>query len=202
MGESLHGQTDGFQKGPILEESGSFDRIFAQRAGPEFDPVVSQPTESESEQDFEWLNQVRVGYDGGIVIASRRELDFDTSGFPYRLKINGWGQLRHTMAQRDAPETDLNQFQLKRGRIIFSGSALSPNFNYYVQLDGRSTSGDDVRLLDYYLNYDLGTDQFGWKSDRLILRAENTRFHLRLPDGCPVGSLSSPIEAWRVFFST
>lgn len=123
------------------------------------------------QQDLDWLQNVRVGYDDGIVIASQQNLDLGASEFPYRLKINGWGQLRHTQAQRDSPATDLNQFQLKRGRIIFSGNAFSSDFSYYVQLDGRSSSGDDVRLLDYYLNYDVGHDQFGWNNGTLVFRA-------------------------------
>ena len=120
--------------------------------------------------DFSWLRSVRVGYDDGFVIASRRSEDLGVSRFPYQLKLNGWGQLRHTITNYSPPSQDLNQFQLKRGRLVFSGSAFDPNFTYYIQLDGRSSSGDNVRLLDYYLNYDFGNDQFGLDPGTLVFR--------------------------------
>ena len=120
--------------------------------------------------DFSWLRSVRVGYDNGFVIASRRSEDLRASRLPFRLQLNGWGQLRHTITDYSPPSRDLNQFQLKRGRIAFSGSAFDPNFTYFVQLDGRSSSGDDVRLLDYYLNYDFGNAQFGLEPGTLGFR--------------------------------
>ncbi len=111
--------------------------------------------------DAYWHDDVRVGYDRGFLIASRREADLQASNFPFRLKLNGWGQIRHTELESDGPNRDLNQFQLKRGRLIFSGTAFNPNFRFFIQLDGRSSSGDDFRLLDYYLSFDVGHDQFG-----------------------------------------
>jgi hypothetical protein len=121
--------------------------------------------------DFAWLRSVRVGYDDGFVIASIRSEDLRKSRFPYQLKINGWGQLRHTITNFSPPSQDLNQFQLKRGRLVFSGSAFDPNFSYFIQLDGRSSSGDDIRLLDYYLNYDFGNDQMGLDPGTIVFRA-------------------------------
>ena len=108
-----------------------------------------------------WLDSVRVGYDKGFVIASQRDLDLETSDFPFRMQINGWGQLRYTVSDVAPPNTDLNQFQLQRGRIVFTGHAFNSDVSYFVQLDGRSSSGDNIRLLDYYLSYDIGHDQFG-----------------------------------------
>ncbi|MEM8666941.1 MAG: hypothetical protein AAGG48_05465 [Planctomycetota bacterium] len=121
--------------------------------------------------DLSWLNQVRVGYDNGFLIASKEDLNLQVSRYPFRIRLNGWGQLRHTLSDvrqiqltpTSAPNRDLNQFQLKRGRLVFSGSAFNPDFSYFVQLDGRSSSGDDFRLLDYFLSYDLGHAQFGLK---------------------------------------
>ena len=111
--------------------------------------------------DDYWFNHVKVGYDDGFVIASSRNVDLKTQNYPFRFKINGWGQLRHTVTELEPPGRDLNQLQLVRGRLVFSGHAFNPDIGYFVQLDGRSTSGDDVRLLDYYLSYDIGHDQLG-----------------------------------------
>ena len=115
---------------------------------------------SDQAGDF-WLEHVKVGYDNGFVIASSKQLDLNAGRYPFRLRINGWGQLRHSITDFNPPSKDLNQFQLVRGRIALSGNAFNPNFSYFVQFDGRSTSGDDVRLLDYYLGYDIGNERFG-----------------------------------------
>lgn len=114
-----------------------------------------------SADGLSWLHQVRVGYDDGFVIASRRNCDLNTSRYPFRMQMNGWGQLRYTASDVAPPNNNLNQFQLKRARLIFSGHAFDPDFSFFVQLDGRSSSGDNMRLLDYYLSYDVGHDQFG-----------------------------------------
>lgn len=98
---------------------------------------------------------IRVGYDGGFVIASKHDQQLNTDSYPYRLKINGWGQLRDTVFNSENSSPDLNQLQLKRARIIFSGNAFSTDLDYFVQLDARSSSGDNIRILDYYCDYDL-----------------------------------------------
>ncbi len=76
--------------------------------------------------DLDWLDSVKVGYDNGFLIASRRELDLQAGRYPFRMKLNGWGQLRHTITDYSPPSRDLNEFQLKRGRIVFSGTRSRP----------------------------------------------------------------------------
>ncbi len=117
-----------------------------------------------------WLDYVRVGYDGGFVIASDADVDLQSSEAPFRFQINGWGQLRHTVLDSDGANPDLNQFQLKRARLIFSGSAFTSDFAYFLQLDGRSSSGDNLRLLDFVLSYDLGHHVCGFDRERLGIR--------------------------------
>ena len=103
-----------------------------------------------------------VGYDGGFLVANDRELDLNAGELPFEMRLNGWGQLRHTyFSAHEIDQVDANQFQLKRARIIFSGSAFTSDFSYFFQLDGRSSSGDDIRLLDYRLTYDLGRHRWG-----------------------------------------
>jgi hypothetical protein len=130
----------------------------------------SRNDDAAADDDFSWLDSVKVGYDKGFVIASRRQLDLKASRYPFRLRLNGWGQLRHTVTDFAPPNRDLNQFQLKRGRLVFSGNSFNPNFTYFVQLDGRSSSGDDIRLLDYYLGYDIGNDQLGLEPGTIGVR--------------------------------
>jgi hypothetical protein len=110
---------------------------------------------------LDWLDKSQTGYDSGFVIASRESQDLAVGDYPFVLRMNGWGQLREVMFNSGGVNPDQNQFQLVRGRLIFSGSAFIPDFRYLVQLDGRSSSGDTVRLLDYFLNYDVGHDRWG-----------------------------------------
>jgi hypothetical protein len=110
-----------------------------------------------------WFESVRVGYDDGFVIASDANLELQASDTPYRLRMNGWGQLRHTILDSDGVNSDLNQFQLKRARLTFAGTAFTSDFGYFVQLDGRSVGGDEFRLLDYFLTFDLGHHWWGWE---------------------------------------
>ena len=116
---------------------------------------------------YSHFERTSVGYDNGFVIASRRQSNFNTSNAPFLMRITGWGQLRHTIRESDDATPDLNQFQLKRARLVFSGNAYSPDFTYFVQLDGRSSSGDDMRLLDYFLTYDLGHHALGCERGQL-----------------------------------
>ncbi len=116
-----------------------------------------------------WFEDVSVGYDGGFVIASVADLDLNTSDVPFRLRINGWGQLRHTVLDSKGANKDVNQFQLKRGRLVFSGSAFTSDFRYFIQLDGRSSAGDDFRLLDYFLTFDFGRNLWGLERDTIGL---------------------------------
>jgi hypothetical protein len=110
----------------------------------------------------DWLSQVRVGYDNGFLIGSENPIDLDSGDLPFRLRFNGWGQLRYFLLDSDGVNPDQNQFQLQRGRLVFSGSAFAPDFSYFVQLDGRSSSGNQVGLLDYFLTYDFGHHRWGF----------------------------------------
>ncbi|MEQ8836713.1 MAG: porin, partial [Lacipirellulaceae bacterium] len=129
------------------------------------DPVVSHAchTSPFAGNTFQ-THVVGVGYEEGFVIAAPGPMNLRASDSPYLLRLNGWGQLRHTVLDSQGANPDVNQFQLKRARLVFSGHAYTPDFAYYVQLDGRSSSGDDVRLLDYFLTYDIGRHL--WERDQ------------------------------------
>lgn len=125
------------------------------------EPIAELPNPNTSAQESfvelgTWLEQVKVGYDGGFTIISKDKVDLGGSNDNFRLKLNGWGQLRNTLLESSRGSRDIRQFQLKRARLVFSGSAFTPDFKYFVQIDGRSSDGDDLRLLDYYLSYDVG----------------------------------------------
>ncbi len=104
------------------------------------------------------------GYDGGFLIASKSDTELNADDYSYLMRINGFAQLRNTMFDAKGAGSDLNQLQLKRARLIFSGHAINPDVRYFVQVDGRSTSGDTLRILDYSLAYDLGHRNWGLDS--------------------------------------
>ena len=109
----------------------------------------------------DWLNHVEVGYDDGFVIGSQQAIDLDNENDPFSMRVNGWGQLRIADFESNTTIRDQRQIQLQRGRLVLSGSAFTNDFAYFLQLDGRSSSGDDIRLLDYFLWYDLGHHSWG-----------------------------------------
>lgn len=129
-------------------------------------PAAYRPHQ-EWQTAYSGFGSLAVGYDAGFVMASREQSSLNTDEQPFLLRLNGWGQLRHTLFDSSGANPDLNQFQLKRGRLVFSGHAFTPDFSYFVQLDGRSSSGDDIRLLDYYLTYDFGHHALGLRRDTL-----------------------------------
>jgi hypothetical protein len=74
--------------------------------------------------------------------------------------------LRYANFDSQGTNRNLNQFAFKRARLVFSGNAFTRDLNYFLQLDGRSSSsGGDVRLLDYYIMYDLGYHAWGCDPD-------------------------------------
>ncbi len=103
-----------------------------------------------------WIDAVDVGYDRGFVIASEGNPGINPAELPFLLRLNGLAQLRHTRFESRTQRPDLNQFQLMRGRLIFSGNAFTPDLRYFIQIDSRSSRGDEIRLLDYFLEFDLG----------------------------------------------
>lgn len=127
------------------------------------DDLALQPLES-------WFDQIVVGYDHGFVIASGANLVLHASDAPFVMRLNGWGQVRHTVFDSDGANPDVNQLQLKRARIIFSGNAFTSDLKYFVQLDGRSSSGDDMRLLDYNMTFDFGRYLWGLKRDAIAFK--------------------------------
>ena len=118
-----------------------------------------------------WFDEARVGYEGGFVIASERPLDLQGADLPYFLRVNGLLQMRQTRFDSAGPSDDLNQLQLIRGRLALSGHALTPDLDYFIQLDGRSSAGDEFRLLDYIMDFDFGHNLWGLDRGTLVFKA-------------------------------
>ena len=149
-----------------------------------FDESARLVSDTELQPLSAWFDDVSVGYDRGFVIASEQGLDLPTSDSPFLLRINGLGQLRHTIFDAKAGGSDLNQFQLIRGRLAFSGHAFTPDLRYFVQLDGRSSAGDEFRLLDYQFDFDFGRHLWGLDRDTLIFKAGKYKMPFTMARSC------------------
>ena len=166
---------------------------------PSFDGAPGQ-AHPDSVDDL-WTSSVKVGYKNGFVISCEKPSSGPLTDTPYFLRISGWGQLRNTHFSSDNGNSDLNQFQLKRPRLVFSGSVFTEDFSYYTQIDGRSSSGDEIRLLDYYLSYDIG--HHCWGLDRGVFglrtgKVQDAEFAVPLPVGSAAGILR-PVNGEYLF---
>lgn len=115
-------------------------------------------------------SSLRVGYADGFIIATETLPDGPAKAVPHQIKLNGWGQFRMTNFVADDAGLELNQLQLKRARLIFSGHSFTPDFSWTISLDGRSQADGAIRLLDYFLDYDLGSHFLNWNKRALAIK--------------------------------
>ncbi len=120
-------------------------------------PAGSLPThENPSMQRTESLV---TGYDEGFYIQT---VDQDTA--PFRLRVNLQSQFRYTnFNPQQATWTDAggqinplaarNDFEINRGRLIFSGHAVDKDLNYYLNLDYATLGDDRVTILLAWMSY-------------------------------------------------
>lgn len=98
-------------------------------------------------------NELTAGYDRGFFIQAA-----DPSELPFRLKVNFQNQFRYTgfaaaekswtdAAGNVLPLSNRNDFEIVRGRLIFSGNAIDPDLNYYLNLDYGTLVDDRVTVL-------------------------------------------------------
>lgn len=134
-------------------------------SGSDFSPSeVQTPTSSSSAVPLaDWGELVRprykVDYDGGFVIVPE---DLDES--PFSLKINNQNQFRYTGFERGAstwtdsagrpiPLYDTSNFQIPRGRLIFSGKAFLPEISYLLNIDYNTVNNNPIGFRAYGLSY-------------------------------------------------
>lgn len=156
----------------VFRRASGFDESDADPTGASTAGDVDAVASSSSVQPLPaWIESVSVGYDRGFLIASEPNPGIDVAKAPFVLRLNGIGQLRETWFDSQCDNPNLNQFQLIRGRLTFSGNAFTPDFRYFVQLDGRSSAGDEFRLLDYFMEFDFGRHWLALNRNVLVFRA-------------------------------
>lgn len=105
-------------------------------------------------------------YDKGFVLRP-----VDATRTPFEMKINSWLQLRHSYFDSNGPTADENDFEFERARLLFSGFAFTRDLQYFIQIDADDNQTQRLDLLDCYLSYDIGHDQFGLDAGELGIRA-------------------------------
>jgi len=111
--------------------------------------------------------ELRAGYDRGFFITSGDAESLSGKGsesFPFLLRVNLQNQFRYNGFARterewtDAagnvnPIANRNDFEIHRGRLLFSGHAIDRDLNYYVNIDYATLGDDRVTILLAWLNY-------------------------------------------------
>jgi hypothetical protein len=124
------------------------------------DPLIEAETVAAMAQSpIQWIEPTRfnAGYDRGFFIDS-------VENDAFQLKVNLQNQFRYFGFGRTQREwvdatgstnrtSNRNDFEINRGRLIFSGHAIDPDLNYYVNLDYASLGDDRVTVLLAWMNY-------------------------------------------------
>jgi hypothetical protein len=74
---------------------------------------------------------------------------------PFSMTINGRMQFRYTGYDKSSKSTqaNINDFEVERGRLEFSGYVGDPNLHYYLNLDADTDDNHDVKAHDFWFNY-------------------------------------------------
>ncbi|HUO08127.1 MAG TPA: porin [Phycisphaerae bacterium] len=140
--------------------------------------------ELEKQQDQNWMtqertNQIRAIVDQAIADAKKRDAASSLAGYNngfyiqsadqnFKLNVNGVMQLRYTFAKdtlqdpsayaKKPASGDVNGFDIRRARLIFSGNAFSPDVTYCLSGDfcgdyAEKTDQGFFQLQDAYICY-------------------------------------------------
>lgn len=99
------------------------------------------------------------GYDDGFAIVPR-----NPDEVPFSLKFNNQNMFRYTVFARNvhswtdsagvtSPVSNRSNFEIPRGRLIFSGDALLPHLTYYINIDYNTVSSQPIGFRGYWLSY-------------------------------------------------
>ena len=115
---------------------------------------------SESSNMLEFADSPKfyADYDGGFMIRP-----YDKEANPFELKINGRMQFRYQGFHRNirtfnnlggaVPVEHRNDFEIERGRLVFSGIFYDPKLHFFLNLDGDTDDNHRVVFHDFWINY-------------------------------------------------
>ncbi|MBS0262534.1 MAG: porin [Planctomycetes bacterium] len=106
-----------------------------------------------------WPPNFTAGYDHGFLIQPTNPHEH-----PFSFKFNNQTQLRYTGFARDVvswtdnagityPVSDRSNFEIPRGRAIFSGYAFLPDLTYNLNIDYNTVTSNPINFRAYWLAY-------------------------------------------------
>ena len=118
-----------------------------------FSSGLVQPLSPQSSRNY------KAGYDKGFVLTPE---NLDES--PFSLKVNNQNAFRYNGFIRGAdfwtdstgaklPLSNSSNFQIPRGRLIFSGHAFSPKLSYLLNIDYNTVTSNPIGFRAYSLSY-------------------------------------------------
>jgi len=86
---------------------------------------------------------------------------------PYELKVSLHNQFRYTgfasddrfyinSAGRSVPTPSRNDFDINRGRLVFSGYAIDPRLEFYANIDYNTVADQQIQMLMAWIRHPLG----------------------------------------------
>lgn len=120
--------------------------------------ATDQPA-AESDEFESFIDRFRVAYDNGFTIVPDNPEET-----PFSLKVNSQNMFRYDGFARGAtswidsagnenPITSSSNFQIPRGRLIFSGNALLPQLSYLLNIDYNTVTSNPIGFRAYELGY-------------------------------------------------
>jgi hypothetical protein len=91
----------------------------------------------------------------------------DSESTPYELKFSLHNQFRYTgfatddrfyvnSAERSVPTPSRNDFDINRGRLVFSGYAIDPRLEFYANIDYNTVADQQIQMLMAWIRLPLG----------------------------------------------
>lgn len=144
---------------PSASETGDPERLTP--ASPTFDTAEDFPFESPPESGRGTPNpwQYFMTYDRGFVFRP-----FDADETPFELKVNGQDEVRFVGFHRDRstytdstgavlPINNISNFQIPRGRLIFSGYAFRKELLYNLNIDYNTVGSSQINFRAYWMGW-------------------------------------------------
>ncbi len=130
---------------------------------PDQPALIEAREEGAPEEEEDALAGFEAGYEKGFVIRTKNPEEEDTA---FLMRINGRIQFRYTLFERTRDEwidgtgqarpiRNRSDFEIERARLTFSGYAISPRLQYFINLDGDTDDAHRIVLHDMWFNYEF-----------------------------------------------
>lgn len=127
-------------------------------------PSLQEAKAETPEEEETLFNSFEAGYDKGFVIRSKDPEKAAETNEAFEMRITGRLQFRYSLFERVTDEwidgtgtarpiQNRSDFEIERARLTFSGYALSPDLQYFINLDGDTDDAHRILLHDMWFNY-------------------------------------------------